>query len=271
MASHMWADYHIHTSLCGHADGDAREYVERAIKVGLIEIGFADHLPLSQYDLPGYAMRRADVDQYVSTVLSLAQEYAEDIRILLGGEVDFFETSVERDAELLAEYPFDYAIGSVHFVQDGFSYDHPDASTEMTRRGVDGVYVASYELVAKAARTGLFRIVGHLDLAKKHGQRPVDGVAVGAAATTALEAIANAGVALELNTAGWRKPIGEAYPAPDLLAQAAGLGIPLVLGSDAHRPDDVGSEFARAASLARSCGYTGALRLSSDTVELWEP
>ena len=89
-----------------------------------------------------------------------------------------------------------------------------------------------------------------------------------AAAAAALRAIKAAGVAIELNTAGWRKPVGEAYPAPDLLAQAAALGIPLAFGSDAHHPADVGADFGRAATLARECGYAGVLRLSSGMVEM---
>ncbi|HET6495130.1 MAG TPA: PHP domain-containing protein, partial [Thermoleophilia bacterium] len=108
----MIADYHIHTALCGHADGEPREYVERAIALGITEMGFADHLPLSMHEQSGYAMRREEVEGYVSTVQTLAREYAPQIRILLGAEVDYLEQSVQDDAELLAEYPFDYAIGS---------------------------------------------------------------------------------------------------------------------------------------------------------------
>lgn len=263
----MIADYHIHTALCGHAWGEARDYVERAIAVGITEIGFADHLPLSSYEQPGYAMRRADVDVYVTTVQDLAREYASEIRILLGAEVDFFEQSVERDAQLLAEYAFDYAIGSVHFLSEGFGYDHPDNSRHFAQMGTDSIYLASYDLVAKAAATGLFRIIGHLDLAKKHGHRPSDEIAVGEAAAKALASIRASGAALELNTAGWRKPIGEAYPAPDLLARAATLGIPLTFGSDAHRPDDVGADFDRAVDLALSAGYDRVLCLSTGMLQ----
>lgn len=263
----MIPDYHMHTPLCGHAVGEPRAYVETAISRGMTEMGFADHLPLSMYDQPGYAMRRHEVDGYVGTVQSLAREYSSDIRILLGGEVDFFEETVEADAALLADYPFDYAIGSVHFVGPGFAYDHPDMKDGYARFGIDEVYVASFGLAAKAAATGLFRVIGHLDLAKKHGHRPVDEQRVAAAAARALRAIAAAGSALELNTAGWRKPVGEAYPSPGLLAEAAELGIPLTFGSDAHDPLDVGADFDRASVLARACGYQRVLRLSTGAAE----
>jgi histidinol-phosphatase (PHP family) len=263
----MIADYHMHTPLCGHAVGEPRAYVERGIAAGMTEIGFSDHLPLSRYDQPDYAMRPADVEAYVTTVLNLAREYAAEIRILLGAELDFFEETIEQDALMLAAYPFDYVIGSVHFIGEGFSYDHPDAGRRYTDFGVDTVYRLSYELVAKAAASGLFRIIGHLDLAKKHGHRPEDEAAVAAAAEAALQAVKAGGAALELNTAGWRKPVNEAYPAPALLARAAALGIPLTFGSDAHRPHDVGADFGRAAALARACGYEGVLCLSTGATE----
>jgi histidinol-phosphatase (PHP family) len=263
----MIADYHIHTALCGHASGDARAYVESAIAGGIGEMGFADHMPLSSYAEESYSMRREEVEGYVSTVVELAREYASDIRILLGAEVDFFERSIEKDAELLAQYPFDYAIGSVHFVGDGVGYDGPGGRNHYAHLGVDAIYLASYDLVAKAAATGLFRIIGHLDLAKKHGHRPHDQAAVARAACAALRAIHTAGVAIELNTAGWRKPVGEAYPAPALLSQAAAMGIPLTFGSDAHRPEDVGADFDRAVTLASACGYGEFLLLSTDSME----
>lgn len=263
----MIPDYHMHTPLCGHAEGEPRAYVEQAIALGMTEIGFSDHLPLSLYAQPGFAMRRDQVDDYVATVLDLAREYAAEIRILLGGEVDFFEQSVEQDAALLAQYPFDYVIGSVHFVGDGFAYDHPANRERYGELGVDTIYRLSYELLAKAAATGLFRIIGHLDLAKKFGHRPQDEAVVAAAAAAALRAVKAAGSAIELNTAGWRKPVNEAYPAPALLTEAAAMGIPLTFGSDAHHPADVGADFARAAGLARACGYAAVLRLSSGAAE----
>jgi len=258
----MIADYHIHTRLCGHAEGDPREYVERAIALGMTEMGFSDHLPLLVGWEPGFTMRRADLDGYVATVQDLAAEYSADIRILLGIEVDYIVAVEEPIEALLAEYPFEYAIGSVHALEDGFIIDHPRNRDAIGVRGVDAVYLESYALVERAAATGSFRILGHLDLAKKFGHRPEDAEGVAAAAASALRAVKRAGAAIELNTSGWRKPVGEAYPAPELLAAAADLDIPLTLGSDAHRPDDVGADFARATALAREAGYSAVLRLS---------
>jgi histidinol-phosphatase (PHP family) len=264
----MIADYHIHTHLCRHAEGEPHEYVERAIALGMTEMGFSDHLPhiagwRPAGDLPDdFGMGRHDLDDYVALVQDLKREYARDVTILLGVEADYIEETLDEAAALLDEYPFDYVIGSVHFVGDRFSFDHPQLRDELPVYGIDRIYIEGLALVARAAASGRFAIIGHLDLMKTFGHRPEDAGAVAAAAASALRAIKRAGSALELNTAGWRKPVGEAYPAPDLLAAAADLDIPLTLGSDAHRPDDVGADFTRATALACEAGYSAALRLS---------
>jgi len=264
----MIADYHIHTHLCRHADGEPHEYVERAIALGMTEMGFSDHLPhVADWrpagDLPDdFGMRLHDLDEYVTLVQDLKREYARDVTILLGIEADYIEETLDEAAALLDEYPFDYVIGSVHFVGDRFSFDHPELRDELPVYGIDRVYVESMALVARAAASGRFAVIAHLDLMKSFGHRPEDAEAVAAAASAALRAIKHAGCALELNTAGWRKPVGEAYPAPELLAAASDLDIPLTLGSDAHRPSEVGYEFARAEALALEVGYSAVLRLS---------
>jgi histidinol-phosphatase (PHP family) len=269
----MIADYHIHTRLCRHAEGEPREYVERAVALGMMEMGFADHLPFlggwePRHDLTDdWAMGLDELDDYVTLVQELAREYAADVRILLGIEADFIPETLDDTASVLAGYPFDYVIGSVHIVGDRFGFDHPEMEPRLADYGLDRIYLESLELARCAAESGLFDVVGHLDHAKKYARRPDDDEAVAAAASAALRAVAAAGMAVELNTAGWRKPVGESYPGPALLAEAAGLGIPLVVGSDAHRPGDVGHGFARAAEVARAAGYDTLLRLSARTPE----
>ncbi len=264
----MIADHHIHTRLCGHAEGAPRDYVERAITLGMTEIGFADHLPFlggwqpSRPTPDDWAMSVTEIDGYVTLVHELAREYRADLRIVLGIEADYIEETLDDTAAVLAQYPFAYVIGSVHVLADGFPFDHPAVRRELVEYGIDRVYVESLELVARAAASGLFQVMGHIDHVKKFGYPPSDAEVVSAAAAKALRAIAAAGSALELNTAGYRKPVGEAYPAPDLLAAAAQLGIPLTFGSDAHRPAEVGADFARAAAVAQQAGYAAALRFA---------
>ncbi len=269
----MFADYHIHTRLCPHAEGEPREYVERAIRLGMTEMGFADHLPFlggwaPLYDLTDdWAMAPEELDDYVTLIQGLAREYAADVRILLGIEADFIPETLEDTAEVLAAYPFEYVIGSVHVVGDRFGFDHPEMEPRLAAYGLDRIYLESLDLSRQAAETGLFHILGHLDHAKKFVRRPDDEQAVAAAASAALRAAAAAGMAIEINTSGLRKAVAEAFPGPALLAEAAALGIPLVFGSDAHRPGHVGHAFARATELAREAGYTRVLRLSTDAQE----
>jgi histidinol-phosphatase (PHP family) len=269
----MVADYHIHTFMCRHAQGEPREYVERALAAGMTEMGFADHLPFlagwtPRHDLTDdWAMGLHELDDYVSLVTDLAREYAGDVRILLGIEADYIEQTLDETATILSDYPFEYVIGSVHIVGDRFGFDHPEMLGRLAEYGIDRIHLESLELAGRAAETGLFDIIGHLDHAKKFGHGLSDEAAVAAAASAALRAVAAAGCALELNTAGWRKPVGEAFPGPALLAEANGLGVPLVFGSDAHRPADVGHDFERAVTLAREAGYDSLLRLSGPGAE----
>ena len=261
----MSGDYHMHTELCGHAEGEPQAYVERAVELGFTEIGFADHLPMFEHWRHRLTMVPEQLDGYVTSVRDLAQSYPE-IRILLGVEADYMEGGEERLAALLGQYDFDYVIGSVHFLSDGFGFDQPRLRAEFELRRADTIYRENYRLVGQAAATGLFDVIGHLDLPKKFGDRPVDEAAVAASAQDALTAIAAAGMAIEINTAGLRRPVGEAYPTAALLASAAALHIPLVFGSDAHRPEEVGADFDHARELARAAGFTSTLRLSDRTL-----
>jgi histidinol-phosphatase (PHP family) len=268
----MISDYHIHTGMCRHAEGEPREYIERALELGMTAMGFTDHLPFlggwePRHDLTDdWAMPLDELDDYVTLIQDLAREYAQDVRIVLGIEADFIPETVEDTAAVLAQYPFEYVIGSVHIVGDRFGFDHPEMEGRLDAYGIGRIHLESLDLTRQAAESGLFDVAGHLDHAAKFGP-PEDAEAVAAAASAALRAVEAAGMALEINTGGLRKPIGRAFPAPALLAEANGLGIPLVLGSDAHRPGDVGHGFDRAAGLARAAGYTALRSIASGEQE----
>ena len=103
------------------------------------------------------------------------------------------------------------------------------------------------------AASGLFDILGHPDLVKKFGHRPAGDLARYYEPVVA--AIAASGGVIELNTAGWYQPCAEAYPAPGFLELACAAGVPLVISSDAHAPENVGRDFTRAILLAKAAGY----------------
>ena len=269
----MIADHHMHSDFCPHAEGAPRAYVERALALGMCEMGFAEHLPFPagwrpRHDVTDdWAMSWDEVEDYVTVVRDLAAEYAADIRIVLGIEADYLEDAVDETTEALAAYAFDYVIGSVHIVGERFGFDHPELRDHVPGYGLDRLHLESLELAERAAASGLFDVIGHLDHAKKFGP-PDDAEAVGAAASRALRAIAAAGAAIELNTAGWRGQAGEPYPSPALLAEAHELGIPLVFASDAHRPGDVGADFVPAVAVARAAGYAETLSFSGAPAEV---
>lgn len=235
-------------------------YVERALQLGLTELGFTDHLtPSSLGDDGYYGIRPGGLDDYIEAVRTIAAAYPE-LRVLLGVEVDYLPQASDEMLAAVASYPFDYALCSVHFV-DGFGFIERGSRRAAGWRDVDHVWRRYYETLAEAATTGAFDVVAHLDLPKKWGYRPT--VDLSELEHRALAAIAGAGLAIEVNTSGlYRSPVGEMYPAPDLLALARRAGIPFTFGSDAHRVADLGSSFDEALALARGAGYDSYLRLS---------
>ncbi len=252
----MIPDYHIHTCRCGHARGEMRHYVEEARKRGLREIGFADHVPMywlpGERRDPGLAMHEGEFPDYVAEVLSLT-EACQDIAVRLGVEVDYVPGHEETAAGIIAGYSFDYVIGSVHFI-DGWAFDSPHQLEEYGRRAIEDVYRDYFQLLCRAAGTGLFDIMAHPDLVKKFGYRPKADLA--GLYRQAAEAFARAGVCVEVNTAGLRWPAGEIYPALEFLKICRMEGVPAVTGSDAHAPDQVGLAFAQARELLLAAGYT---------------
>jgi histidinol-phosphatase (PHP family) len=252
-------DYHVHTRFSDGHD-EPRAYVERALLLGLTELGFSDHFtPQCLEDDGSYGMRQDDLDDYVEAVRSIAAAYPE-LRVLLGVEVDYLPEAADETVATIASCPFDYALCSVHFV-DGFGVSarrHRDAEGW---RNVDDVWRRYYETLVEAAATGAFDVVAHLDLPKKWGYRPAADLSE--LEHEALAAIVAAGLAIEINTSGLdRSPVGEMYPAPDLLARAHRAGIPFTFGSDAHGVGELASCFDEAAALARGAGYDSYLRLS---------
>jgi histidinol-phosphatase (PHP family) len=243
------ADHHLHTPRCGHAEGTPAEFLAAA--KGLAGVGFNDHLPFIDADMadPALAMSWDDLPGYVDEILRLKER---STRVLLGIEADFIPGQEGRLRKVLADLPLDYVYGSVHWVGD-WPFDDSRGLARYEGADINALYRDYYGLVVDMARTGLFDVWAHPDIPKKFGFLPTEPMHD--AEQTALEAVAAAGMTMEINTSGLRKPIGEIYPTADLLRRACALGIPIVLGSDAHRPAEVGWEFGRAVALARSAGY----------------
>lgn len=249
-------DYHMHTVRCNHAEGTLEEYADQAVAVGLSEIGFSDHLPLSPAPADvlsrDWAMNEEELPEYVEDIYSLQRKYP-SLPIKLGIEADYFpdRTSIAKTEMMLQAFSWDYVIGSVHHL-GYWTVDSSEYLHEFERRDLYKVYEDYFETVIKAANSGLFDVLGHIDLVKKFGHVP-------RADLTSLyrdfaQEIKKSGIAFEINTSGLRKPIGEIYPAEGLLRELLNLQVPVTLGSDSHSPLEVGKDFDKALELLKRYG-----------------
>ncbi|MBN1629794.1 MAG: histidinol-phosphatase HisJ family protein, partial [Thermoleophilia bacterium] len=190
-------DYHTHTSLCGHASGRPAEYVQAARQLDLLGIGIADHLPLLPDHDPELSMHMSELVPYVAEVEALKAEFPG--YVLLGIEADYRPHTVSEVQTLLENHPFDYVIGSVHHL-GAWGFDDPRQMDEYDERDIDEVWIEYFQLVGEAADSGLFTILGHLDLVKKFGYRPTRTLEYELGLL--VDRIARAGVLVEINTAG---------------------------------------------------------------------
>lgn len=256
----MLTDYHLHlrpdepdttAERYFTADNVAR-YREAASAAGIEELGVSEHvyrfsqaLDLWQHEL-WRQEARDDLDAYC--------EFARAEGLRVGIECDFVPGAEDRTANLLDAREFDYVIGSVHFVGER-AVDHPGWDVWESGGDPDEVWRRYFEALAECARSGLFDILAHPDLVKVWGSaRPSPERDPRHYYEPAVEAIAASGVAVEISTAGLRKPVGELYPAADLAAMLAEAGVPFALSSDAHRPEHVGYEYGRALALLEQLG-----------------
>lgn len=242
-------DSHMHTPLCKHATGTPLEYAQAALEKGLTGITFTDHIPMPEwYDGP-WRMQLSELDRYIEWVQEAQQMYAGRLEIRLGLEGDYHPGTERFVEQVLQRHPWDYVIGSVHYL-GAWGFDNPEFIAEYGRRDLTELYQQYYQLATQAAKTGLFDALGHLDLPKKFGHlQPALELAF-----EALDSVAAAGMALDYNTAGHRKPVKEAYPSPSIVQEAVKRGIPFVLGSDAHQPAEVGFQFDQAVQELQNLG-----------------
>jgi histidinol-phosphatase (PHP family) len=256
-------DYHVHlrpdepdaTAERFFTPANAERYREAAEERGISELGVAEHV---------YRFRQAlDVWQHpfwlnwaVDDLDDYCQFVRDDTDLRLGIEADFIPGREDRMANLLESRDWDYVVGSVHFVGDD-SLDTEEFSVWDRPEPPEAIWRRYFEMLAAAAQSGLFDILAHPDLVKVWGKdRPVPEGDLRRFYYPAMEAIADAGVAIEVSTAGLRKPVGEIYPAPAFLEMAVDAGSPLALSSDAHEPELLGHEYEQALVLLGSMGVT---------------
>ncbi|ANF95192.1 histidinol-phosphatase HisJ [Paenibacillus bovis] len=255
----MLIDYHTHHVRCGHAIGELEEYVQRGIQLGLSQLGLSDHLPLIHVDpatyYPEMAMPMEELPRYVEECLMLKEKYRDQISIRVGLEADYIEGYEEVIGKILDSYPFDYIIGSVHFLGEWDISDHRQTHNWEGKQVLD-VYRQYYEAVQKAAATGFYDIAGHLDVIKRFGYIPEPEQAEERIAleNAALQAVKKADMVMELNSSGLSKVCKEIFPSRRIVEQAIAWDIPLTLGSDAHDPRKLSDHLDEARALLTELG-----------------
>jgi histidinol-phosphatase (PHP family) len=252
-----YTSYHNHTKW---SDGSATvaEMIDAARKAGFTELGISDHYAIGPGDSQfGWSLAPESLDSYVAEVRQ-AIASTQDITIRLGLEVDYFPKTIEQIRRRLALHPFDYLIGSVHFVGDFIIDLNAQPWEGLSEDPRNNIWRSYWQLLREVAQSGVCDIIGHFDLPKKFGFYP--SIDLNEEALATLDAMAAADMAIEINTSGWDKPVGEAYPSLLYLREAKRRSIPLVINSDAHAADEVGRHFDRARQLALEAGYTELVR-----------
>jgi histidinol-phosphatase (PHP family) len=258
----MIVDYHMH--LRGPANGRegpieltveaVERFVEQAGARGVDEIAFTEHMyyfhqaePLLVH--PHHRSRVAhDLDDYCDAVLAAR---ARGMPVKLALELEWLPGREAELAEILRPYPWDFLLGSVHLLE-GEAIDVDPGIWD--RLPVDEVWRRYFAELEGLARSGMADVLAHPDLVKIFGRRPSADV-IEACHEGASSAIAEAGVAVEVSTAGLRKPVGELYPDADLLVRCRERGVGATLASDAHVAHDVGRDFDAGLDLLDSVGY----------------
>ncbi len=258
----MIVDYHMH--LRGPSDGPegppeftvaaVERYVEAADQRGLDEIGFTEHLyyfkEFAELLEHPYQEGRTtyDLDTYCGAILDARRQ---GLGVKLGLEVEFLPGTEEQMRRILGSYPWDFLLGSVHLI-DGEAVD--------MRPGIwdsldpEEVWHRYFDLLCELAESQLVDVLAHPDLVKIFGDgidpSELAEIYEGSAAT-----VSRTGVAVEISTAGLRKPVAEIYPSTDLLRAFRAHGVPITLASDAHVSHLVGHDFDQALGLAKERGY----------------
>jgi histidinol-phosphatase (PHP family) len=255
-------DYHVH--LRGADEGPdgpiehtveaVERYVEAAAAAGVDEVAFTEHgyyfRELEPHLEHPYQTAKVahDLDGYCDAVVEAKRR---GFPVKLGLEVDWRAGREAEVAEALAHYPWDLLLGSVHLV-DGEMVDFEDGL--WTRLRVDEVWHRYFAELGALASSGLVDVLAHPDLVKIFGRRP-EAAETAVRHDEAVRVIADAGVAVEVSTAGLRRPVRELYPAQPLLDGLAAEGVPVTVASDAHVARDVGRDFDHALAALLQAGY----------------
>lgn len=244
----IYYDSHMHTPLCKHAWGEPEEYAEQGVQSGLKGIIFTCHCPMPDGFWPIVRMANSEFDTYLKVVERTREAYAGKLDVLLGIESEFYPGCEEWITELHKRADFDYILGGLHWQAKEYLGKYETGTIELFRR-------TYFDHLAGAAESGLYDCLAHPDLVKNYHPDSWCFAIVKPSIASALDRIAKTGVAMELNTSGLNKSYPEMNPGFEMLQMMAERNIPIVIGSDAHRPHRVGEQFVTALIQLQEAGY----------------
>jgi len=262
---------------CEHAQGTLRSVVEAAVAAGYQTFGLSEHAPRGQerflYDTErekGFTTGRLreDFDAYVTEARALAEEFSDRIEILVGFESEVVPATdyAEEMLGLRDSYSLDYMVGSVHHVGETPIDGSIDEFHRVVKEsgGLEELAIRYYDAVAEMVERLQPEVVGHLDLVRRHAPLDADleTTRIQPAAQRALESVESVGAILDLNTAGWRKGLGDPYPRPWLVQRADQIGIGFCFGDDSHNSSQVGSGIDQARDYLIELGVTSIRSLN---------
>ena len=264
-------DWHTHNKQCKHAVGSIEDYILKAIELNLNTIGICDHFPfeylrnIDRIPYKEYAILLEEIDDYLLTSEILREIYGNKINIRIAFEIDFFKNQVNALNFHLEKIKnqLDYILGSIHILnfRDGrgaWGFDDSRFRNDYKYYGTDKVYMFYYQNLQKMLTTNKydFDIIGHFDLPKKFNDLPNNKEIVFNEVMKTLELVKKRGVVIEINSSGLRKDVKEQYPSEEIIKEIYNLDIPILLGSDAHHPDEIAYEFNSIIKIVKEIGYS---------------
>lgn len=253
-------DYHVHSTHSVDASSNIHVHCVRALELELTEIGFTEHFELDPRD-EGFGF--FDPERYMGDIGDARERFGSGINIRAGVEITYLPSLEQEIRGVLDRYAFDFVIGSVHILEDadGWAVISSERGSKdwFANRDEDSAYCRYFETVLDMVNSGLFDILGHLDIMKRYGvphygpfrwenhKRRIEAI---------LKAVAAQGMALEVNTSGLRQSPVAPFPEPAILRRFRELGGTLVTtGSDAHNTGQLGLGLERANSWLLQSGF----------------
>ncbi|NVM44840.1 MAG: histidinol-phosphatase [Candidatus Lokiarchaeota archaeon] len=265
-------DYHTHHRRCGHALGEIEDYIKVAIEKNLNEIGISDHFPLrAVFDDPQVAklfkkasMEVEEFPKYIKEIKGLKEKYKDKIRVRISTEVGFYTpgNALSRQKEVLKPFidDMDYIIGAVHNIKWHESPVIPIRPDEGILReyGEDKIILEYVNKLSRLVDTDFFDVIAHIDFYRIffHPNNPQYSQDTWQKLLDLLDKIKNKGMAIEINTSGILKGLGSQHPHDEIVKEMIQRDIPLLLGSDAHKPDYVGYMFEDIIEKVRKLGLS---------------